>query len=58
MVSRKLLCLLVLVFVAVAVPVTSELLLNYEEPFLEADGTSPPPPIKPIPGLRGSGVAA
>lgn len=55
MLFRKVVCLLLLVFVSVAAPVTCERLLNYEEPYLEADGGRPPPPI---PGWAGAASSA
>lgn len=44
MLSRKIVSLILLVFLAVAAPVTTSLVLNLEEPVLVADGSDPPPP--------------
>lgn len=45
----KVALLLVVVFVALAGPVTGGLLLHWEAPTVTADGGWPPPPPPPVP---------
>ncbi len=53
---RKAVCMCLLVFVAVGVTLTPQLLATWERPILVADGPAPPP--EPLPVPWSIGVAA
>jgi hypothetical protein len=49
MLSRKAVSMCLLVFVALGVPLTPQLLATWERPVLVADGPAPPPSPPPVP---------